>query len=183
MDLFQIKNDAVAFSPQALMIKPFKALWDRDKKKGKAVATAELAAVYFYADFKSDFSEILDAKEQIDTIKSAVIGMPDKWEPDKVFMEAVKFYKKRQETISTVLLSDSKAAISKISEFLRDVNLTEVDDNGKFIHDIKKINDVIGALPKTIETMGKMEAMVKKELQSADAMRGGHTKATFEDGI
>ena len=31
--------------------------------------------------------------------------------------------------------------------------------------------------------MGKMEAMVKKELQSADAMRGGHTKATFEDGI
>jgi hypothetical protein len=172
MDLFEIKNDQVTFSPQALALKPLRALWDRDKKKGKPVATAELAALYFYADYKSDFSEILDPNEKIDVIKSYVIGMPKNWKPDEVFQAAVDFYKDRMQTISTILLEDSKTAISKISTFLRNVDLTEMDDNGKFVHDIKKINDVIGALPKTVETVNKMEDMVKKELQAKDSMRG-----------
>lgn len=183
MELFEIKNDQVTFSPQALALKPFRALWDRDKKKGKPVANAELAALYFYADYKSDFSEILDHDEKIDVIKSYVIGMPKNWKPDEVFQAAVDFYKDRMQTISTILLEDSKTAISKISTFLRNVDLSEMDDNGKFVHDIKKINDVIGALPKTVETVNKMEDMVKKELQAKDSMRGGHSKAIFEDGI
>lgn len=182
MELFEVKDDNVTFSPIALTLKPFRALWDRDKTKGKKKAIAELAAVYFYADFKSDFGDILDQEEKREVIASFVIGLKNDWEPDEKFDTAVEFYKERRNTVSTVLLDDAKGAVGKISKFLRDVDLQETDDQGKFIYDIKKVNDVIGTLPKTLETLASLDKVVKKEIQSSDQMRGGHQKAIYEDG-
>lgn len=182
MELFEVKDDNVTFSPIALTLKPFRALWDRDKTKGKKKAIAELAAVYFYADFKSDFGDILDPEEKREVIASFVIGLDSKWKPDAKFETAVDFYKERRNTVSTVMLEDAKLAVGKISKFLRNVDLSEQDEHGKFVYDVKKVNDVIGTLPKTLETLANLDKVVKKEIQSSDQMRGGHTKAIFEDG-
>ena len=103
MDLFEIKEGQVAFSPQALALRPFAKLWKRDKKKGKPVAVAEMAAIYFYADYKSDFSEIYNPQEKLDVIKSVVTGIDAEWEPDELFQEAVDFYKSRQENLNMML--------------------------------------------------------------------------------
>jgi hypothetical protein len=183
MQLFEIKDDLITFSPLALSLKPFRKLWDRDKKQGKPLANAELSAVYFFADYKSDFSEILDDNEKIETIRSVIIGIPKDWVPDSIFFEAVDFYKDRQHTITTILLEDAKSAVSKISSYLRNVDLEEVDNNGKPLHDVKKIADTIGNLSKITESISKLEEQVKKELQSKDSIRGGHSKAIFEDGV
>jgi hypothetical protein len=183
MNLFEIKEDQVTVAPGALMLVPFAALWKRDKTKGKKKAMAELSAVYFYADYKSDFSEIMNPTEKLEHVRSFIIGMPEDWEPDEKFHAAVDFYKERQATVSTIILEDAKHAIAKISSFLRNVDLTELDENGKFVYDVKKVNDVIGGLPKTVETIASLERTVKKELQQKDSLRGGHEKALMEDGI
>jgi hypothetical protein len=183
MELFEVKDDQVTVAPGALMLAPFAALWKRDKTKGKKKALAELSAVFFYADYKSDFSEIMDPKEKLEIIRGFIIGMSEDWEPDELFHVAVDFYKERQQTVSTIILEDAKAAISKISSFLRNVDLTEQDENGKFVHDIKKINDTIGGLPKTVETIAALERTVKKELQAKDSLRGNKEKSLMEDGI
>ena len=183
MNLFEIKDDQVTVAPGALMLAPFAALWKRDKSKGKKKALAELSAVYFYADYKSDFSEIFDPQEKLEIVRGFIIGMAEDWEPDEKFHEAVEFYRDRQHTVSTIILEDAKHAIGKISKFLRDVDLDEKDEHGKFIYDVKKINDTIGGLPKTVETIAALERTVKKELQAKDSMRGGHEKALMEDGI
>lgn len=175
MNLFEVKDDQITFSPIALALKPFRALWDRDKTKGKKVAVAELAALYYFADYKSDFSEILDPTDKMETIKTVIVGMSTSWTPDDKFNAAVAFYRERQETITTVLLEDAKMAVSKVSKFLRDVDFDETD--------IKKVSDVLGNLPKTVETINALENAVKKELQQKDSLRGGHAKATFEDGL
>jgi len=182
MELFEIKEGQVTFSPQALTLTPFIKLWKRDKKKGKPVANAELAAIYFYADYKSDFSEIYDPEEKLNVIKSVIVGMDSEWEPDEIFEEAVEFYKSRQETVSTILLGDARNAVDKISRFLRGVNLNE-EVNGRPKHDIKKIADTLGNLSRITESLQKLEEHVKKELQEKESMRGGHEKAIFEDGI
>jgi hypothetical protein len=182
MELFEIKDDQVTVAPGALMLAPFAALWKKDKTKGKKKALAELSAVFFYADYKSDFSEILDEKEKLETIRGFIIGMDPEWEPDEKFHVAVDFYKERQETVSTMLLEDAKHGIKKVSKFLRDVDLQEKDENGKFVYDVKKINDTIGGLPKTVETIAVLERTVKKELQQKDNLRGGHEKSLMEDG-
>jgi len=182
MDLFEIKEGQVTFSPQALTLTPFAKLWKRDKKKGKPLANAELAAIYFYADYKSDFSEIYDPEEKLNVIKPVIMGMDPEWEPDDIFQEAVDFYKSRQETVSTILLGDARNAVDKISRFLRGINLNE-EVNGRPKHDIKKIADTLGNLSKITESLQKLEEQVKKELQEKESMRGGHAKAIFEDGI
>ena len=182
MDLFEIKEGQVTFSPQALTLSPFAKLWERDKKKGKSVAIAEMAALYFYADYKSDFSEIYNPTEKLNIIKSVIVGMDDNWKPDKVFKEAVDFYKSRQETVSTILLGDARNAVDKISRFLRGINLND-EVNGRPKHDIKKIADTLGNLSRITESLQKLEEQVKKELQEEESMRGGHAKAIFEDGI
>lgn len=183
MELFEIKNDQVAFNPMVATLKPFKVLWDRDKTKGKTVATAELAAVYFYTDYKSDFSTILDDVEKLNLIKSVIVGMNEKWEPDSKFHEACKFYNEMQETHTTLLLQDAQFAVVSVRKFLRSLDMSE-EVNGKPKHDLKKTIESLGALNKVTESLDALEEQVKKQIrEKQDTIRGGRAKATFEDGI
>lgn len=184
MEIFEIKNDQVSFSPVALLLKPFNDLWKRDKKKGKPVANAEMAALYYYVDYKSDFSTMLDDKEKLKLIKSVIVGMSDNWEPDDLFTEACSFYSKHQETAATLLLEDAHHAIQSVRKFLREINMQERDDKDKPVHDVKKIVDTLGNLHKVTESLFELQEQVKKQLQSkTDTLRGGKEKAIFEDGI
>jgi hypothetical protein len=184
MELFQIDNDQVVFSPQALMLEPFNKLWKRDKKKGKPIAHAEMAALYYYMDYKSDFSTMLDDTEKLELIKSVIIGMPADWEPDELFKAACKFYQEMQETHSTLLLQDAQYAVTSVRKFLRSLDMQEVDERGKPIHDLKKIIDSLGQINKVTESLMELEEQVKKQIQKKqDTIRGGRAKADFEDGI
>lgn len=183
MELFEIKKDQVAFSPQALALKPFQALWKRDKTENKSVAYAELAAVYFYTDYKSDFSTILDEKEKLEQIKSVIVGMPEDWEPDELFNKACTFYAEMQETHTTLLLQDAQFAVASVRKFLRSLDMTE-EVNDKPKHDLKKVIDSLGQINKVTESLDALEEQVKKKIkQKQDTARGGREKATFEDGI
>jgi hypothetical protein len=184
MELFEIKNDQVAFSPVALKIDVFHDIWKRDKSKDKKVATAELAAVYFYTDYKSDFSTMLDDKEKLKLIKSVIVGMPEDWEPDELFEEACSFYNEMQTTEATLLLEDARHAVHSVRSFLRDIDMKDIDDRGKPIHDVKKIIDSLGQLHKVTEALFELEEQVKKQIQKKEnTIRGGREKALFEDSI
>lgn len=184
MELFQIEKDQVTFSPQALLLEPFHALWERDKSKGRSVAHAEMAALYYYMDYRSDFSEMIDDQEKLELIKSVIVGMPEDWEPDELFNEACKFYQARQETPATLLLSDMRTALASVRRFLRDIDMSATDSHGKPIHDVKKIVDTLGSAHKVTEALFEVEEQVKKQIQKKqDTIRGGRAKAEFEDGI
>lgn len=182
MELFELKNGALTFSPVALSLQPFKDLWTRDKSRNKTVAISELSYVYFFADYKSDFIDIVDLKErEIEIIK--VLFPKDKWKPDPKVMVAIDFYKERSETITTKLLENAMLGVHKISTYLSEVDLTDTDDRGKPLHDSKKVADTIGALDKLVDSLTKIEEKVKKERQVKDKMRGSVEKKLFEDGI
>lgn len=183
MELFEIKKDQVTFSPQALTLKPFYDIWKRDKSKDKTIAVCELAAVYFYTDYKSDFSTMLEDDEKLKTIKSVIVGMPEDWEPDELFHVACKFYAEMQETHTTLLLQDAQFAVASVRKFLRGLDMTE-EVGGKPKHDLKKTIDSLGQLNKVTESLDALEEQVKKKIQQKqDTVRGGKGKAAFEDGI
>ena len=75
MNLFELENNVVTFSPQALLIAPFKEIWDKDKSKGKEDAALKLAFIYYMSDERSDFIHILNTDDRIDEIKT-FIDMP-----------------------------------------------------------------------------------------------------------
>ena len=183
MNLFEIENDVVVFSPQALMIEPFKKIWDADKTKGKHKATLILAFIYYMADERSDFMHILDIDERIAEVK-VFIDMPESFSgKSKEVTRAIHYYEKLSETTSTKLLQSTRLVLQKISEFLDNINMDERDSrSNKPVHDIGKITSSVEKIPKLIKAINEIEKEVINE-RALKAQSGNKTMSMFTDGI
>jgi hypothetical protein len=58
--LFKRDGYDVKVDPEALLLKPFKKIWDRDKSKDKNRAMQELGFIYFVCDPRSDYQYLVD---------------------------------------------------------------------------------------------------------------------------
>jgi len=173
MKLFNLNNFKVEIEPEALLLAPFSAIWERDKSSTKKYALNELSYVWFMQDVKSDFFAIVNEEERSREVLK-VLELPDKWKPDRLVTAAEDFYRKASESLAHKLLRDSRAGLEKISETLRNPNFDTVD--------IKKVAEIIRMLPQLVEALNKMEESVLKEKEVIEH-RGSQERAPFEDGI
>jgi hypothetical protein len=181
MNIFEIENNVVTFSPQALMIAPFRALWDADDSKDKTQATSELSYVYYMADERSDFMHILDNDERAEEIIRILDPPKGLDRTRKDLIRAIGYYTKASETTSTKLLQSTRLVIQKISEFLDNVNMDERDERTKKpIHDIGKITGAVEKIPKLIKAMNEIEKEVIKE-KMLKAQSGNRVSSVFDD--
>lgn len=180
MQLFEFVNNRVTFAPQALEIKVFKALWDRDTSKKKEKANAELAFIYFYADYKSIYADIIDDEERAHEIYKtlSMVELPD----TKVY-EGCDYYMERQNTISMGLLRSARKAVKKIEDYFNEVDFTEVNEKGMLKHDITKGANLLGNIAKITQNLASLEDQVQKELEETGDMKGQRKKNLFEDGF
>lgn len=163
MNVFEIVNNQVTFSPQALMIKPFREIWDCDRSKDKFQATLELSYVYYMADERSDYMYILDEEERHDQV-CLDIDLGENWIKPKYIDEAIVYYKRLSETTSTKLLESTRGVIEKISTFLDTIDINERDlRTNKPIHDINKITASVEKIPKLIKALNEIEKEIIKE--------------------
>ena len=182
MELFELKDNKLIFAPQALAINCFKALWDKDKSKHKEVATAELTALYFFCDYKSDFSNILDDTTKLKEITSIITDLGKDWKPDLDWNSAVEYYRKLQETPKLKLIGSAKNALAKIEKFFNTIDLHATDKSGKPKYNAKQLLETINQVPKAMESMDKLEEQAKKEIeQKNNKLRGGRDKGAFAD--
>ncbi len=180
MNLFELENNVVVFSPQALMISPFKSIWDADETPDKMKATLELAFIYYMADERSDFMHILDNNERIEEIKR-FIDMPESFTgQSKEIVRAVHYYEQLSVTTSTRLLQSTRLILQKISEFLDNVNMEDKDDRGKHVNDITKITSAVEKIPKLIKALNEVEKEVIKE-KMIKAQTGNQSTSMFDE--
>ena len=182
MKLFDLEDYQLVFSPQALALKPFKDLWDRDKTKDKSVAINELAYIYYMCDYKSDYAIIIDDEERSNEILS-VLNLPKNWKVDNAIINAMQFYKDRSKGMIMHLYEASKILLDKIVTFAREVDIDERDDKGKPIYNVKQINDIIKQLGDTAKSVQDLEKMVKEELDNTKNKVGSKEKNLFEEGL
>ena len=69
MKLFKYEGYRVVIAEEALALKPFKKLWDRDKSANKDKAIAELSFIYFFCDPRSDYQYLTDPDARKEAIK------------------------------------------------------------------------------------------------------------------
>lgn len=91
MKLFKYESYEVRVAPEALLLKPFKKLWDRDKSKSKDKAVQELSFLYFYCDPRSDYQYLIDDEDRLEAVKEG-IGFDKDWKPDVLLKAAIAFY-------------------------------------------------------------------------------------------
>lgn len=182
------KGQKPVFSPIALSIREFKAIWKRDKNNHKNTALKELAYVAFCHDYRSPYF----SEEPNDRMHKLIrdLELPEKWRPDAVIEKAEKKYIERTDTpalralrtnIDVINLSQegvsfAKESISKSLKELELLNEMDVDhfeyedEEGKakqlakMIDKAKKHQDnIIENVKRLLDLSGKMEPAIASQ--------------------
>jgi len=179
MKIFNLINYEVQIDPVAYTLTAFKAVMD--KYEDKQYAIAEMAYIYFYTDWASDYVNIVDLKERKKRILSEVfIDKSSKLKIDKITDAAIAFYNERQKTLAYELYEDAKYAINKIREYLRSVDLLALDNNGKPIYDVIKLTKTIESATTLITKMAELEEAIKADKHGSNKLKGIDEIGLFE---
>ena len=181
MKLLKYEGYKIVIEPEILTLKPFKKIWERDKSANKNKAISEIAFIYFMADPRSDYQYLTDEKERKEAIKEGE-GLSNKWEPDKVVLEALEFYNSFKPT-SALLLEDTRFAVDKLRKLLREIDLEKIDSKGKPIYTLNSITATIKQIPMLVKDLDEAEKALASELKSVGKMRGSGEKTIFEDDL
>ena len=180
MKLFKFENFKVIVEPEALLLKPFKDIWDRDPSEERDMAMKELAYIYFYADPRSDYMYLTDDKERS---KAIIEGEAMKgWKVDKTIKAAIEFYKTFKSS-SAMLLDDTKIMVDKLRKWLVDIDMTKTDSNGKPIYTINTITSTIKQIPSLIKEIHEVEKAMAADMAESGRKRGQGEKSIFDNGL
>ena len=177
--LFKYEGYEVVIEPEALLLLPFKRLYERDKQKDKSLAKQELAYIYFMGDPRSDFQIYIDKEErEIEIIKG--LGMPKDWKPDNLVNKALEYYESFK-PISAGLLEDTKYTAERFRKELRNLDFDERDDKGKPVHTLSSIIQTLRQIIPLVEELDEAERKLSKDIIAEAKNRGNQTKALLED--
>lgn len=177
--LFKFEGYEVVVDPEALLLIPFKTLYDRDKNKDKRVAKNELAFVYFCCDPRSDYQYLVDEEVRAQEIIQG-LGMPDGWKPDAAVKRAMEFYSSFK-PMSAGLLEDTRYVVGKLRQELRNMDFDERDDKGKPVHTLQSITATLKQIPGLARDLDEAERTLSKDIIAEAKARGSQSKALLED--
>ena len=106
--------------------------------------------------------------------------MPKNWKPDKIIKRAMDFYNSFKPA-SAGLLEDTRVAINKLRELLRNIDLTQTDDKGKPIYTLNTITATIKQIPGLVKDLDEAERTLSKDIINEAKARGSQSKALGED--
>lgn len=182
MKLFKYESYKVVISEEALALKPFKQIWNRDRTANKDKAISELAYIYFMEDPASDYQYLVDRDERSEAIIEGE-GLPTNWKPDKLVKEAMNFYSSFK-TTSALILEDTRKVAENLRKALPTLDITEEDDKGRPKHTIASITKAIRELNILIKELAETERIISKEMaENNGRVRGKRAKTLLEDGL
>ena len=182
LSLFKREGYNIVISDEAFTLKPFRAIWNRDKSKNKEKAMMELGYIYHFSDPRSDYNkQLTDPYERKKAIKEGE-GLPDKWEPDKLIQEAIQFYESFK-PMSALLLEDTRVAVDKLRKLLREIDLNETDDKGKPKYTLNTITSTIKQVPELAKSLREAEDALTQEIREMGRIKGQKEKALMEDSL
>ena len=136
----------------------------------------ELGFIYFFCDPRSEYQFLVDEKERMEAIKEGE-GLPPKWEPDKLLIEAMDFYKSFK-PISALLLEDTRFMVNKFR-----LKLRELDFDSLEVREFKEITAIVKQITPLIKDLDEAEKALNSEMRNVGRMRGQGEKTIFEDDL
>lgn len=176
MKLFKYEGYNLTISEEALALKPFKKIWDRDKTSTKEKAIVELAYCYFMEDPRSDYQYIIDRDDRSDAIKEGE-GLKKDWKPDKDIIAAMELYASFKST-AALLLDDIRTLVDGYRSKLKDMTS---DMSTLTVKDVKDIGAIIKQIPSIVKDLDEAEKALAKEITQNDKVRGAQEKSIYED--
>ena len=181
MHLLVFEDYEVKPSPEALLVKPIRRLYNEDRSKQKEKFYQQMSYLYFMCDPRSTYAYLIDENER----RKAIIeqeGLPEDFKPSALLEEAMETYKQHTVTVSQKLLQAAMKAADTVSKFLEEVDLTEEDDKGRPKYQVSQITSALKNVEGIVSSLQTLTKKVEQEVEDKTRARGG-SKAMFEDGI
>lgn len=155
---------------EALLVKPFRRLWNMDRSKGKESFYKQMSIIYFVYSPASNYAYIVDEDERLKEVLSQE-GITN-FKKTQEFKDAVEIYKKLCKTTSSELLEDVRMNIYKLRQALNSVSYDNFEDEKDKVSGINTISTVLAKLPKLVKDLSDAEKAVAKELEEQGKARG-----------
>lgn len=179
MNLFHLSKNKIEINPATLTIKEFSELWSRDKSKTKAQAIKEFSYIYFKMDWNSVYQNMPE-EDRHETLKED-LDLGETWEPDHLLVQAIKKYEELQETPTMRYARSVRKAFWDMVTYFERIDYAERDVKGQPVYKIQDVTKAMGDSGKLIESVKKLEAIVKKEQLESSRVRSGDELNPFED--
>lgn len=173
MKVFKYEGYEVKIAPEALALRPFKKIWEKDKSKNKENATQEMSFLYFYCDPRSDYQYIVDDEDRLEAVKKG-IGFEDKWKPDATLQAAIAFYR-TFDSPAAILLRTASEAVDKVQKTIKDLTPDDTKSLKEYLTTLKLI-------PEVATMLRDAEKALAEEMEYGEAA-GSIEKGMFEDGL
>jgi hypothetical protein len=155
-DLLTLAEGKVEPSPYALTIPEFTKL-----------SINELSFIYFFVDHRSSYAAYEQNERQEILIKDLKVSITPK------LKAAVDKYKELSETHAIKLLKSARISVTKLEKYFENIDLTEMDENGRLIYQAKDLVANLSKMGDVVEGLDKLEELVKKQAEKDNPNRGG----------
>lgn len=184
MDIFEIQNEKALPSTYALLIEPFKTIWENDNSKGKENAIKKFTFIELMCSRKKSnpfigYSEDIRYSKLAENIFGDEFARPTN---DELVEQGINVYKQLMYEASPTLsyLEAALESAEKVKEMMRNVDFDERTNGGAAVY---KPGDITKALKETNEVVKSLMALkdkVESELMEDAKTRGSRDIGHFE---
>ena len=173
---------------EILLVKEFATLYDTSRNKCKKDPTGihrlrawrEFKYIFLMLDFKSPYLEYIEQERHEQAMKDSELTNEEWEDPD--FKAACRKYMEIKD--SSRILSLIKTAfrtLEKMRVFLDNIEFTDMDGNGKYLNDPKKVLESIGQIKKMNDYLRELEDDYKKDQESTNTRYRGDVEIGLDD--
>lgn len=183
MDLFEVRDGRAFPSTHALMIQPFKAIWQEDISEGKGEAIAALSFIELFCSPKKSNPFVgYDKDTRYLKLKEELYGDPT-YELPPLVIDGMSKYEELLENSSPTysFLNSAFAAADKLKRFFNGLDLNERTNGGAAVYKPKDITSALKEIDLTIMSLEKVRTKVNEELLDDSKTRNNRQVGLYED--
>lgn len=188
MDIFEFEDNGLVLNKTSiLLVTEFAALWDvmRNRIDGDKTgykrnrAYKEFTYIYLMYDWQSPYKNYSEQQRHEEALKDS--QLTEKQLTDEKFLAACKKYQEMQDTPQVRMLKGVYKSCDELTLFYNTADLQERDVDGKHILSHKTLIDSIGNMGKVIESLERLEEVVRKQKEAnAPKYRGDVEPGMFD---
>lgn len=181
MKLIEFDGMEFKITDEALLIRPIRELFQKDKTKKKEEFWKQISYLWFMCDPRSTYQYIIDEDARSLEIRKQE-GLGEDWEPSELLKEAMNIYRAQTITTASLLLEGMRKGIENVRKFLAEVDLFAVDEKTqKPLYQVSTITAALKQVPELAKALVDAEKALAKDFATEDKARGNAEKAVGED--
>lgn len=179
MKLIEFDGQDFKITDEALLIRPIRELFRKDKSKKKEEFWKQMSYLWFMCDPRSSYQYIVDEEERSAEVVRQE-GFDEGWKPGVLLREAMEIYRRHVITTSSLLLEGMRKGIDNLRKFLSEVDLFQTV-NDKPVYQVATITSALKQVPELAKALADAEKALAKDFATDDKARGNATKSIGED--